>query len=722
VQRPTLRMAALFMVTMTLLGLAPAGGALSEAADDAGTQPSPQSSVEVAPAPYVVGNFSVAASLSDDGLKIHKLLFNPPVLGQWLQPVGHGELRMTISGRERFSNTGGHAVFPESVANFRSQDTGVEAEVSTFAPLSSGTATSSFNSFLPVVVVQVTLTNRRARSQRIDTSYALTPDKPGASIGTGNVSFNGQDIPEVFQRTVRAQAWLMGVSAMHAPPISWQVPSGPDSEGALTLGATVALDPGKSVVLSWVLGIYDSREYTARHLASRLALQRYLLELGLESLGQQTQEFIAALPRTGDADIDLYLRWYLSPAILLTKGTSTGDVLTMGYSELNQRDSFWTSGAHLIYWPDLELKMLHESMSHQHASGQVPMTILPTIDRTHNIDGNEYFILRIARYYQWVRDDAFLKEALPHVKKAVQYLQAQDREHIGLPEQTSYWADWKDVPGVEGRMYAPHFDLLWLAALKSAQSLARSAADAPFEQHLTALYDRASERINRDVSQGGLWNGTHYVDLWRDGRRPAYMLEDQTVAAIWNVIPRERLESIYATLNASNESSFGVRETYPYITPGFNQGKNDEGVEEYGAGEYHNGGIWPWLNFADAWGRFLNGHATDADRILKEVGHQQLVRSHQYAPGEFLNGETGKTGGFPIQGWDADILSAIYFGAFGLDRPSARDVAVRLKLTGSNDFTTTIRVPEGDLLLTRRDGNVNVDKTFAKPLHVTVTQ
>jgi hypothetical protein len=690
------------------------------APDDADSQPDPQTGISLAPEPYTIGNFSMTASISDDGLRIRKLLFNPPVLGQWLKPVGHGDLKLIVGGGETFVVTARQTVFPESVVGLRSLNTSVEAEVRTFAPISSGSANSSFNSFLPAIIVQVTLTNRGADSQRVDASYVVTPEKPNSVIGAGKVTFGGRDMPEVFQRTGRSQVWLLGLSDSGGSTFAWQTPP-PDeiNNGTMTLEAAGTLKPGESAGVLWVVGIYDHREYTAKQLSSRAALQRYLLQQGLQdtpgSLQRQTHDFIASLPRTGDADIDLYLRWYLSPAILLTRGTAAGEVLTMGYAELNQRDSFWTSGAHLIYWPDLELKMLHESMSHQHPDGQVPMTILPTIDRAHNIDGNEYFVLRIARYYQWVRDDAFLKEAMPHVKKAIDYLITQDTDHVGMPKQTGYWGDWKDVPGVEGRLYAPHFDLLWLATLKNARALAQEAGDTSYERLLAILYERAAERINRHVSQGGLWNGNCYVDVWRDGRQSEYTLQDQTVAAIWGVIPHERLERIYTTLNSSNESRFGVRETYPYITSKFDQ-------MDYGMAEYHNGGIWPWLNFADAWGRFLNGRAADAERILKEVGEQQLVRSHRYSPGEFLNGETGKTEGFPIQGWNADILSTIYFGAFGLERRSAEDLVVHLNLTGKNDLTTTIRVPEGTLLLTRRDGRVSIVKQFEKPLNTILTQ
>jgi len=57
------------------------------------------------------------------------------------------------------------------------------------------------------------------------------------------------------------------------------------------------------------------------------------------------------------------------------------------------------------------------------------------------------------------------------------------------------------------------------------------------------------------------------------------------------VIPPERFASVRIALNEMSEQPWGVRETFPYYP-----------AEEFGyeGGDYHNGAVWPWLNFADA--------------------------------------------------------------------------------------------------------------------------
>lgn len=673
---------------------------------------------------YSVGNFGIAAAISADGLSITRSLINPPVLGEWLEPFGRGGLALSAGGHSDFQTINQYSVFPENCARLRSAATQVEAQVETFAPLGMTSADStSFDNFLPALVVAIKVVNHGNRSQSVTLAYAFSPSHRGKTRSSATVSASDVVAHEVHEMSQGAQIWLLSTTydrgTSPAPiPVVRNI-----TKAGLNHTVSVTVPAGQEVPVSFVLGVYDPRGYTSTKFASRDMMERYLLEgivgpatvskdaLHGSRLYREHTDFIATLPRTGDPELDVYSRWYLSPAVLLTKGIRSGDVLTMGYRELNQRDSFWTTGAHLILWPDLELKMLEESMSAQLPSGQIPLTILPVILRERNIDGTEYFILRTARYLRWYRNESFLREALPHIRLALSYLESLDTDDIGLPRQISYWADWKDVPGVEGRTYAPHFALLWLATLKEAQFIATAAGDREFVERLGALYDRSYERVNRDVAAGGLWDHTRYVDRWKDGRNTPYTLQDQVLSAMFDVIPHDRLESIYATLNAANESPYGVRETYPYI---------HAFAQSYGEAQYHDGGIWPYLNCADAWGRYKNHHAADAERIIKEVAYNDLVRNNDFEPGEFLDGNTGKDNGFAIQGWDAACFSAIYFGGFGLDRTKADELTVNLNLLSDRDVSTDIRIPHGILSLKRESGHVCAGAKWEDSLHMAV--
>ena len=227
----------------------------------------------------------------------------------------------------------------------------------------------------------------------------------------------------------------------------------------------------------------------------------------------------------GDEQILRYTRWYSQAAVMLTKSDVTGRVITMGYHELNQRDSFWTSFVHLSFWPKLEQAMLRESCLWQKGGRKLPTTILPKYERETDVDINEYFCLRIARYFHWHRDLPFLRECWPHFCRSVEFLLTLDRDGDGLPEQAPpenplcFWADWKDVKGIVGRKLAPHFVLLWLAVLQEGILLSQALESEKSEAWFRELFQRAKAQTELPVQEGGLWQGDHYTELWYDGRK-----------------------------------------------------------------------------------------------------------------------------------------------------------------------------------------------------------
>jgi len=633
---------------------------------------------------YVVGNFGIAAQISEfEGLATH-IKVNPPRLGEWLQDFANGKFRIEHENGASARQVQLHLIevsrlYPEYRATFAAEGR-LTAEVDIFAPLS---LTSSID-FLPVLIARITLKADSPWKGRV--GCTLTP----------------KTLPSARAETLKSGmlAGLMDGSAfLGLAGVPFQNTTLEETANDLTVATSIRILPGAEQTLTFVLGSFDTNGYYAKEYSTAAQLLT-AVAAQVTRLETQLGEFTASLPVTGDTAIDSYLRWYTSSGILLTKGVRTGEVLTMGYRELNQRDSFWSSGIHLVFWPDLERKMLMETIQGQLPSGRIPVCLLPLIDRGDELDSAEYFILRVARYYKWHRDGEFLAQAWPAVKRAIAYLVSRDFENVGVPMQTSYWADWKDVPGVEGRKYAPHFVLLWVAALKAASGLAVPAHDSQATAEYMTLERRAEEFINGPVDEGGLWNGRNYVDRWQDGRRPDYVLQDQTVGAYFDVIPPGRLKAIYRQLEAS-ETEFGVRETFPYIKA-FDP--------KFGEGDYHNGGVWPWLNFMDAAGRYAHGYASDAERIIGKVGRADLEAEGDYQPGERMNGDTGQNLGIPIQAWNADLFSTIYFGAFGIERVSDSEIDIRVRTPGTRDFSTRLILPGGAGTLSNRSGKLSWQK------------
>lgn len=358
-------------------------------------------------------------------------------------------------------------------------------------------------------------------------------------------------------------------------------------------------------------------------------------------LRESTAALSARLPDThGLGDI---LRVYMGAAVYLTRVTRRGEVLTMGYTDLNQRDSYWTTWVHLQLWPELELRMIEASASAMKTDGKIPTCILSQqYEREDDLDINAYFVMRVLRYANALEDRAFMYRLWPHVVLALRWLMRRCED--GLPVQGSFWGDWKDVRGVEGRKFSPHASLLYLAALTRALVWGRKL-QMPEVDELEAARAAAEAHINRPVAEGGLWNGRCYVQVWHDGREDHHVLQDQCVGLLFDVVSPERCASILRAL-ADNRTPHGVRETWPYFPPEFG----------YEPGCYHNGGIWPWLSFVDAWSRARTGHIEEAVAIVRDVARADLLDGGDGVPHEYLHADTGENRGFPLQGWNASLF------------------------------------------------------------------
>lgn len=655
---------------------------------------------------YVVGNFGISSQVSEVNGPEFWIKINPATLGVWLQNFAHGELWIRAAGsasRMPLQAVQVSRVYPEYEATFKAEGH-VRVKVDMFAPL----GLQSRPGFLPGLILRATVESGQPWNGTI--GYTLTQ---------ANESESEDDAPTPWPAASRAirgsdmAGVVRGPSFLAAGGVPLASVNMAGEADQLVVSALVKVQPAASQTVTFVAGSFDARGRYTHEARDAQTLASDLISHAT-SLREQLHAFVDALPHTGDAKIDEYLRWYISAGILLTKADRDGHVLTMGYRELNQRDSFWASGLHLVIWNDLERKMLLESAQGQHSSGRIPTTLLPAIDRGDEIDSSEYFILRAARDYRWYRDDLLLAQLWPAIRKAIDYLASRDSEHVGVPMQQSFWADWKDVPAEQGRRYAPHFALLWLASLRAASELALALKDTHAATQYASMADRAAAFINRPYAEGGLWNGSHYVERWDSGKLPPYVLEDQLIGACFNVIPADRLTLIYHQLVA-NETPWGVREKFPYQS-GWTEATGGSG------GNYHNGGIWPYLNFVDVSGRYRYGNATDAERIIREIGQADLDAQGDEKPGEYLNGDSGANRGNPLQAWDAAMFPAIYFGAFGLERTSRSQFDIHVHVPPPRDFSTRIVLPGCTGRLSRKGGQLTwEDGGSCHRLGVTVT-
>ncbi len=586
---------------------------------------------------FACANFSVGGEVTPGGKIFDRILINPPVIGVWLEEWGRGELAVDCGGlrwtAESCQDVKALRCWPQASVQWADTGLAVRLRVDAWAPVRERDMAATS---LPVLVARLWLDGRPGQAVALEYTVrrqeAFTPTFSSAWDMIGRLDYFddfglGWDQLEKGDTASFERVDDRGVR----------------SRLELTLP-----DSGNRVLYLYLL-FWNPAGRSAADFADLPALHRGMRQ-NRANLERDTALFGESLPPSGDAKVDEYLRWYMTAGVMLTRILKDNTTLTMGYAELNQRDSFWTSYPHLHYWPDAERKMLEESAAAVTPSGKVPTCIFPTIERGDDLDINEYFLLRVARYHQKYSDVDFAKKLWPTCQRAMNFLLGRCAAPSALPEQESFWADWKDVDGITGRKFGPHFTGLYLACLQEWARLAREMGQAEQAVKWEAAFGAGRKQMNLPVESGGQWNGKYYVNVWRDGRKDDALLEDQMVAGVWGVIPQDRFDSIRSELNARAEKPWGVRETVPYY---------DRDGFGYEGGDYHNGGVWPWLNCADVMARCRYGYPEDGLRILRKLGEWDLEKGGDFLPHENLHGEDGRCIRSYIQGWDAAYLGAV---------------------------------------------------------------
>lgn len=565
---------------------------------------------------YPIANFSVAANTGADGGLFGNTMVNPGKLGEWLEPQGSFPISFRIGDADVPLSTNKSKVVKRKfpiVHNVYGISNLIPAEMSvtTFAPLAIDNIEISS---LPVLMAEIVFSEVVS-----DREVMLTVSHQGAAEKSVSYAF----------ATDGAEA----------------VDNGSNLEIPLRLRAGNVKKVRVAIALLDTLTLAANRYATARELAND-AIGRF------DALLESTRNFSETIPSSGDNEIDEYLRWYMVPAVALTKCTADDNVVTMGYRELNQRDSYMTSWLHLAMFPGAECRMIEESVAAISPEGKVPTTILPLIDRKDDLDINAFFILRLDRYFKAYPEAAMPAGWWKALTAAANWLISRDTDGDGIPVQQSFWGDWKDVKGVEDRKYSPFTALLYVAAMRAMSDMAVKQGDTDAATKYASAAARAYDFINSPTENDGLWNGLYYVQRNHDGSVNDRLLQDQTIGILTGIVAPDRAESIFNALNSNSLTAYGICETYPYYTADFG----------YEPGTYHNGAVWPWVSFMDDWARIKSGRKDEAFDLIKRVGRADLVDSGDWSPNEHINSLTGENLGFMLQGWNSNLFGLVYYG------------------------------------------------------------
>lgn len=584
---------------------------------------------------YPIANFALTVNVSEQGDMYGQVLQNVGKLGGWLLDRGPVRVELEKDGKKetlsQFKDKDIRRVFPFVEAEYaKSSHISSNIKLKTFCPLAVNDAETSS---LPVLMLEMECTN----PTRKDETFTIVV-KPGNEI-CGQMSSDNDG-----KRNVASNG-------------SFAVAADVDAEWSGNVFRVPVVLKGKEMkTVRIAISLYDSDWISARNFASAGEVVKHACSVW-DILETKTEEFSQAIPETGIEDVDTYLRWYMVPAISLTRYNKKGEILTMGYMELNPRDSYWTTWVHLLLYKDAERKMIEECLAAVSPAGKMPTTILPVIEREDDLDINAFLILRAARFYQLYHEKDKLLSYWPVLKKAMDWLISRDTKGKGLPRQVSFWGDWKDVKGVEDREYSPFSALVYLAALKKMMYMGEECGDSVAIEKYEEAYRKGYDIVNKPVEEGGMWNGRYYCQLWKNGSVNDKLLEDQTIGILFDVVPRDKALKIIESLNEMSLTPYGVAETFPYYPKEF-------GLDP---ATYHNGAVWPWVNFMDCWARIRLGQKDDAIDIIKRVGRADIIASGDWSANEHISSLTGENLGFHIQGWSAALFGTVYFGLVNPD-------------------------------------------------------
>lgn len=584
---------------------------------------------------YPIANFALTVNVSEQGDMYGQVLQNVGKLGGWLLDRGPVRVELEKDGKKetlsQFKDKDIRRVFPFVEAEYaKSSHISSNIKLKTFCPLAVNDAETSS---LPVLMLEMECTNPTRKEE----TFTIVV-KPGNEI-CGQMSSDNDG-----KRSVASNGSFAVAADVDA---EW-------SGNAFRVPVTLKGKEMKTVRIA--ISLYDSDWISARSFASAGEVVKHACSVW-DILETKTEEFSQAIPETGIEDVDTYLRWYMVPAISLTRYNKKGEILTMGYMELNPRDSYWTTWVHLLLYKDAERKMIEECLAAVSPAGKMPTTILPVIEREDDLDINAFLILRAARFYQLYHEKDKLLSYWPVLKKAMDWLISRDTKGKGLPRQVSFWGDWKDVKGVEDREYSPFSALVYLAALKKMMYMGEECGDSVAIEKYEEAYRKGYDIVNKPIEEGGMWNGRYYCQLWKNGSVNDKLLEDQTIGILFDVVPRDKALKIIESLNEMSLTPYGVAETFPYYPKEF-------GLDP---ATYHNGAVWPWVNFMDCWARIRLGQKDDAIDIIKRVGRADIIASGDWSANEHINSLTGENLGFHIQGWSAALFGTVYFGLVNPD-------------------------------------------------------
>ena len=355
-------------------------------------------------------------------------------------------------------------------------------------------------------------------------------------INVDQIEFDNRPRTDLPPAILLARDWgTLALACNEAGPVDGVVPQGNAgdylTEGSSGYGLTekrtgllrtaeACLKPGEQHTFTFVLawhfpnGERGQGQYYASRFDDAQTVARYLIGHGA-SLAEQTRCW-------RDTFYDSTLPYWL-----LDRLHSTASYLATGTSQWWKNGRFWAyegvaccegtcthvwnyAHAYARLFPEVarSIRELQDFSSRENGGGFHTDTGLVGFrsNDDYAADGQCGTILKAYREYLMSPDSAFLERLWPRIKKALEYLIAQDNNADGILENAQ--PNTYDITYFGANTFVGS---LYLAALRAGEEMARDMGDIVFARHVRAVFE-SGERLTLER----LWDGEYFtqeVDL-----------------------------------------------------------------------------------------------------------------------------------------------------------------------------------------------------------------
>lgn len=294
------------------------------------------------------------------------------------------------------------------------------------------------------------------------------------------------------------------------------------------------------------------------------------------------------------------------------------------------------------------LKTMDTLMDRQSPSGQIPNcvdTFHPSRNRLIAFgaaDASLWFVITLGYAEKLIGPHPEFHDA---ADKALVWLRFQDSHEEGLIEQQEA-TDWMDIIACRGHVL--YTNVLYFAALEMRLKIKRA--------HLV-----------REATNGFLWrNGDGYFKpwSWKQDYGGWFDTAANCFAIAFGLADEEQTDSILDHIESNKlDEPYPVRTIFPPIQPG------DPDWREYYRtehelnlpGQYHNGGVWPWVGGLYV-AALVKARRLDkaSDALYRLAQADRLGREQEWEFNEWLHGVSGEPRGSAHQAWSAGMFIYAY--------------------------------------------------------------